>query len=88
MEKYKEIDDKIRLGYEHVKRSESIEACDIWLDAWEDIKGIYYDYLLQAFNGRVIFALHPSEPSNNNLQNYISSEKGRSALEIIRELEL
>ena len=29
MEKYKEIDDKIRLGYEHVKRSESIEARNI-----------------------------------------------------------
>lgn len=41
MEKYKEIDDKIRLGYEYVRKNESIEACDIWLDAWEDIMGIY-----------------------------------------------
>ena len=41
MDKYKKIDDKIRLGYEHVKRNDLAEACDIWLDAWEDIKGIY-----------------------------------------------
>ncbi len=41
MEKYKEIDDKIRLGYEYVRKNETIEACDIWLDAWEDIMGIY-----------------------------------------------
>ena len=40
MEKYKITDEKIRLGYEYAIRNESVEACDIWLDAWEDIKGI------------------------------------------------
>lgn len=43
MEKHKKTDDKIRLGYDHVKKNESIEACDIWLDAWEDIKAIFTD---------------------------------------------
>ena len=40
MEKYHKTDDKIQLGYDHVKKNELIEACDIWLDAWEDIKAI------------------------------------------------
>ena len=43
MEKHKKADDKIRLGYDHVKKNELIEACDIWLDAWEDIKAIFTD---------------------------------------------
>ena len=41
MEKYHKTDDKIQLGYDHVKKNELIEACDIWLDAWEDIKAIF-----------------------------------------------
>ncbi len=41
METYKKTDDKIRLGYDHVKKNELIKACDIWLDAWEDIKAIF-----------------------------------------------
>ena len=47
MEKYKKIDDQIRLGYDHVKKNESIEACDIWLDAWEDIKAIFIEEKLE-----------------------------------------
>lgn len=38
MEKYKKTDEKIRLGYELAKKNESADACDSWLDAWEDIK--------------------------------------------------
>ena len=40
MGKYKITDEKIRLGYEYAIRNKSVEACDTWLDAWEDIKGI------------------------------------------------
>ncbi len=38
MGKYKITDEKIQLGYEHAKLNKSIEACDVWLTAWEDIR--------------------------------------------------
>lgn len=37
MEKYKKIDEKINEGYKLLE-GQTIEACDVWLDAWEDIK--------------------------------------------------
>lgn len=40
MKRYEKIDEKIRLGYELAKKKESAGACDIWLAAWEDIKGL------------------------------------------------
>jgi len=40
MERYKNIDEKIRQGYELEESKQSAAACDVWLDAWEDIKGI------------------------------------------------
>ena len=48
METYKKTDDKIRLGYDHVKKNELIKACDIWLDAWEDIKAIFIEEKLET----------------------------------------
>ncbi len=41
MERYKDTDEKIRLGYEYAKKGESDKACDVWLDAFEGIKTIY-----------------------------------------------
>lgn len=42
MERYKDIDEKIKLGYEYArKQCEPFKACDIWLEAWEGIKAIY-----------------------------------------------
>lgn len=38
MEKFRGTDEKIRLGYELVKKKRSADACDAWLDAWKDIK--------------------------------------------------
>lgn len=40
MEKYKIIDDKILVGYRYLQKHKTIQACDAWLDAWEDIKRI------------------------------------------------
>lgn len=40
MEKYKKIDEKISEGYKLLERGQTIEACDVWLDAWEDIKTV------------------------------------------------
>lgn len=40
MEKYKKIDEKISEGYQLLERDKTPEACDIWLDAWEDIKSV------------------------------------------------
>ena len=40
MKKYKQIDEKIVKGYKLVTHGQESIACDTWLDAWEDIKGI------------------------------------------------
>jgi tetratricopeptide (TPR) repeat protein len=40
VEKYKKIDEKISEGYKLLERGQTIEACDVWLDAWEDIKTV------------------------------------------------
>jgi len=41
MKRYTAIDEKIRLGYEYARKSESDKACDVWLEAWDSIKAIY-----------------------------------------------
>lgn len=41
MERYKDINEKIKLGYEYVSKHEAAKGCDIWLKAWEGIKTIY-----------------------------------------------
>ena len=38
MEMYKKIDEKMGTGYKLLESGQTIEACDVWLDAWEDIK--------------------------------------------------
>ena len=40
MEKYKNIDEKIASGYQYLASDETVKACDIFLEAWEDIKAI------------------------------------------------
>lgn len=40
METHKKIDEKIELGYKYLASGELTKACDLWLDAWEDIKAI------------------------------------------------
>ena len=41
MERYKDIDEKIKLGYDYARKHESVKASDVWLEAWEGIKAIY-----------------------------------------------
>lgn len=43
MERYKIVDEKIMAGYDHLVDGKSQKACDIWLEAWEDIKSIMAD---------------------------------------------
>jgi hypothetical protein len=38
VDRYKIADEKIQLGYKHIQKNETAEACDAWLSAWEDIK--------------------------------------------------
>ncbi|MFW5649680.1 MAG: hypothetical protein ACOCG5_11395 [Candidatus Alkaliphilus sp. MAG34] len=38
MEKYKNINEKNRPGYEYESKNGITKACDIWLDAWEGIR--------------------------------------------------
>jgi len=40
MEKYKKADEKITSGYQYFSSDEVTKACDVMLDAWEDIKAI------------------------------------------------
>lgn len=40
MNNYKSIDDKIVAGYNLLERGQCIKGCDIFLDAWEDIKSV------------------------------------------------
>lgn len=40
MEKYKKADEKIASGYQYFSNNETAKACDVLLDAWEDIKAI------------------------------------------------
>jgi tetratricopeptide (TPR) repeat protein len=40
VEKYKKIDEKIGEGYKLLERGQTIKACDVWLDAWEDTKTV------------------------------------------------
>jgi len=40
MEKYKKADEKIASGYQYFSSDEVIKACDVMLDAWEDVKAI------------------------------------------------
>lgn len=40
MEKYKIADEKIMSGYDYLVDGETQKACDVWLEAWEDIKSI------------------------------------------------
>lgn len=40
MEKYKKADEKIASGYQYFSSDETVKACDVLLDAWEDIKAI------------------------------------------------
>jgi tetratricopeptide (TPR) repeat protein len=40
VENYKRIDTKIKEGYTLLRKDKTIKACDIWLEAWEDIKAV------------------------------------------------
>lgn len=37
MEKYEKINEKIAAGYEYMETDETAKACDLWLDAWDDM---------------------------------------------------
>lgn len=66
MGKYKNIDEKIRLGYEYESKNEITKACDIWLDAWEGIKGIIEEEKLKN-----IEALEPKYNWFQFISNYV-----------------
>ncbi|MDD2235376.1 MAG: SEC-C metal-binding domain-containing protein [Desulfitobacteriaceae bacterium] len=40
MDRYTIADEKLQTGYNHIRKNETIEACDAWLSAWGDIKAI------------------------------------------------
>ena len=40
MDKYRLINEKIGAGYKLLKGKQTGEACDVMLDAWEDIKAV------------------------------------------------
>ncbi len=35
---YKSIDEKIITGYEYIMKRNTVNACDVWLDAWQGVK--------------------------------------------------
>jgi len=41
MERYKEIDSKIQEGYALIQRNNFTSGCEIWLNAWEEVKGLF-----------------------------------------------
>ena len=43
MERFRNADEKILLGYEFLMKERPTDACDVWLEAWEDIKQIISD---------------------------------------------
>ncbi|MEN3005242.1 MAG: SEC-C metal-binding domain-containing protein [Dehalobacterium formicoaceticum] len=47
MDKYKLIDEKICTGYKLLKDKQTTKACDVMLDAWEDIKTVMDDDAIQ-----------------------------------------
>ncbi len=63
---YKNIDKKIMAGYDHLMKGHSVNACDTWLDAWEDIKSAVVE--LQAKN---INDLQAKYNWSEFLENYI-----------------
>lgn len=66
MEKYKNINEKIRLGYEYESKNEVTKTCDIWLDAWEGIKEIIEEEKLKN-----IEALEPKYNWFQFMSNYV-----------------
>jgi len=38
MTNFKSIDEKVMAGYDYIMKRNTADACDTWLDAWEDIK--------------------------------------------------
>lgn len=47
MDKYRLIDEKIVAGYKLLKGKQTGEACDVMLDAWEDIKAVMVEDKVQ-----------------------------------------
>lgn len=46
----KSIDKKIMDGYDHLMKGNSVNACDIWLDAWEGIKSAVVELQVKNIN--------------------------------------
>jgi uncharacterized protein YchJ len=41
VDRLREIDVKIQRGYEYLSEDNCTDACDVWLEAWEGIKGLF-----------------------------------------------
>jgi hypothetical protein len=65
MKLYTEIDNKLQLGYLHMLENRTAEGCDIWLDAWEDIK-----ILIKETGLKDIFELDKKYPWRGFISNY------------------
>lgn len=50
MEKYKIADKKIMSGYDYLVAGETQKACDVWLEAWEEIKSIMAEANIKTFD--------------------------------------
>ncbi len=48
---YKSIDKKIMDGYDFLIKGDSVNACDAWLEAWEDIKSAAVELKVTNING-------------------------------------
>ena len=65
MERYSEIDNRIQQGYLHMLENHTAKGCDIWLNAWEDIKTLF-----KETGAKDIFELNKKYPWTGFISNY------------------
>ena len=65
MKRYIEIDNKIQQGCLHILENQTAKGCDIWLDAWEDIKTLFSET-----GAKDIFELDRKYPWTEFISNY------------------
>ena len=66
MKHYTEIDKKIQLGYLCMLENQTTKGCDVWLDAWENIKT-----LIKKTGAKDIFELDKKYFWTGSISNYV-----------------
>ena len=66
MTNFKSIDEKVMAGYDYIMKGNTVDACDIWLNAWEDIKSAIVE-----INAKNIKDLQDKYTWTEFLSNYI-----------------